>query len=71
VTHDYPEKSVTLNFYRCAWKANEPQALGCPAFRWVTPAELSSYEFPDADVKLVEMLTHRRELWLSKCELQS
>jgi len=64
VTHDYPEKCVTLNFYRCAWKANEPQAIGCPDFRWIAPEELSSYQFPDADVKLVEMLTHRTELWL-------
>ena len=64
VTHDYPGKSVSLNFYCCSWKANEPQPLGCPAFRWVTPDELSSYKFPDADVKLVELLTHRTELWL-------
>ena len=64
ITHDYGEKSVTLNFYRCTWKANEPQTLGCPDFRWVAPDELSRYEFPDADVKLVEMLTHRTELWL-------
>lgn len=63
VSHDYSEKSVTLNFYRCSWKANEPQTLGCPAFQWVAPEELSEYQFPDADVKLVEMLTHRTELW--------
>jgi 8-oxo-dGTP diphosphatase len=64
VSHDYPEKSVTLRFYRCAWKANEPRAIDCPDFRWIVPDELSDYEFPDADVKLVEMLTHRTELWL-------
>ena len=64
VTHDYPEKSVTLNFYRCEWKANEPRALGCPDFRWIEPDELAHYKFPDADVKVVEMLTHRTELWL-------
>ena len=64
ITHDYPEKSVMLNFYRCAWKANEPRAIGCPDFRWIVPDELSNYEFPDADVKLVDMLTHRTELWL-------
>ncbi len=63
VTHDYPEKSVALNFYRCAWKANEPRAIGCPDFRWIFPDELSNHQFPDADVKLVEMLTHRTELW--------
>lgn len=64
VTHDYAEKSVTLNFYRCAWKAHEPRALGCLDFRWIAPDELAHYQFPDADVKLVEVLTHRTELWL-------
>lgn len=63
VTHAYETKTVTLHFYRCSWKANEPQALGCPAFRWVTKEELSAYEFPEADVKLVEMLQTRSDLW--------
>jgi 8-oxo-dGTP diphosphatase len=63
ITHEYPEKSVTLNFYRCTWKANEPQALGCPDLRWVTPEQLSSYEFPAADFKLLDLLKKRVELW--------
>ena len=63
VTHEYKEKIVTLNFYRCSWKTNEPQALGCPAFCWVTPGELTNHEFPEADVKLVELLRTRTELW--------
>ena len=64
VAHSYPEKSVTLNFYRCAWKNHEPQALGCPAFAWVAPEELASYKFPDADIKLVALLANRPDLWL-------
>ena len=35
ITHAYPEKTVLLKFFRCAWRANEPQPLGCPAFAWV------------------------------------
>jgi len=63
ISHDYPEKSVTLKFYRCTWKANEPQALGCPDLRWVSAEELRRYEFPEADVKLIELLTTRDEFW--------
>jgi mutator protein MutT len=59
LTHAYPEKTVHLRFYRCRWKENEPQALGCPAFAWVTPTELDHYDFPAADAKLLERL--RRE----------
>ena len=66
VTHEYAEKIVTLKFYRCSWKANEPRALGCPAFCWVTPGELSNHEFPEADVKLMELLQRRTELWESE-----
>ena len=66
VTHEYAEKIVTLKFYRCSWRANEPQALGCPAFCWVTPGELSNHEFPEADVKLVELLKTRTKWWESE-----
>jgi mutator protein MutT len=63
ITHEYPEKTVTLRFFWCSWQANEPQARGCPCFRWVTPAELAAYRFPEADVKLLELLKKRAELW--------
>ncbi|MCI0745924.1 MAG: 8-oxo-dGTP diphosphatase MutT, partial [Verrucomicrobia subdivision 3 bacterium] len=63
VTHDYPEKTVTLQFFHCVWKSSEPQALGCPDFRWVSPEELTGYEFPEADLKLVELLKGRTDFW--------
>ena len=63
ISHDYPEKLVTLKFYRCTWKANEPQALGCPDLRWVSAEELRRYEFPGADAKLIELLTTREDFW--------
>lgn len=63
VTHDYPEKSVTLQFYRCSWKANEPRAIGCRALRWVNSSDLASHQFPEADIKLVELLKSRPEFW--------
>src|ERR1700710_2298175 len=43
LTHDYPEKRVHLQFYRCQWQRNEPELLGCLAFEWVTADELGSY----------------------------
>src|SRR2546430_685652 len=29
VTHEYPEKTVHLRFFRCLLKKGEPQKLGC------------------------------------------
>jgi mutator protein MutT len=63
LTHSYPEKTVHLKFFQCAWKANEPQPLGCPAFAWVGPTDLSRYAFPAADAQLLERLMHSPELW--------
>jgi mutator protein MutT len=64
VEHDYPEKRVLLKFFRCDWLTNEPRALGCPAFRWITHDELACYEFPAADARLIEKLRSHRDFWL-------
>ncbi len=63
ITHAYPEKTVRLCFFRCEWKANEPQALDCPAFKWVVPDELDEHDFPAADARLLSRLRKDTELW--------
>jgi 8-oxo-dGTP diphosphatase len=63
VEHEYPEKRVRLKFFRCTWQANEPQALGCPAFAWITREQLAAYEFPAADAHLLERLRVTDEWW--------
>ena len=63
LTHHYPEKTVNLKFFRCRWRKNEPQTLGCPAFAWVTPQELDDYKFPPADAKLLGRLAQDKKLW--------
>lgn len=63
VEHEYPEKRVRLKFFRCAWRANEPQALGCPAFAWITREQLAAYEFPAADAHLLHRLRITDDWW--------
>ena len=63
IEHEYPEKHVRLKFFRCDWRAHEPQPLGCPAFAWITREELSRYEFPAADARLLEKLRRANDLW--------
>jgi 8-oxo-dGTP diphosphatase len=63
LTHFYPEKTVHLRFFQCQWEAREPQAVGCPAFRWVTASELKDYECPAADARLIQRLQTAPELW--------
>ncbi len=62
-THSYPERRVRLKFFRCAWKANEPLALGCADFKWVSAEELKSFDFPAADAVLLERLCEEKKLW--------
>src|ERR1051325_7823323 len=43
VTHSYPDRTISLKFYRCTWRKHQPRNLGCHAFAWVTAAQLSQY----------------------------
>src|ERR1041385_4351073 len=52
ILHEYPKKIVLLKFFRCSWRQNEPQNLGCPAFKWIRLQDLDDYEFPAADARL-------------------
>lgn len=63
LTHAYPEKTVQLRFYLCRLTQREPQALGCPAFKWVSAAELTQHQFPAADTRLLEKLQRDTRLW--------
>jgi mutator protein MutT len=63
ITHAYPEKTVRLNFYRCAWLRHEPQALGCADFRWVERADLGQFQFPPADERVLKRLQQDDALW--------
>ena len=55
-THSYPERTVTLYFYRCVL-LQRPRPLLGQEMRWVTRSELPSLGFPPADEELIELLT--------------
>jgi mutator protein MutT len=59
IEHDYPDIRVRLHPFLCAYKAGEPKALGCDEFRWVQPAQLMSYEFPPANLELLQQVKSR------------
>jgi mutator protein MutT len=63
LTHAYPEKTVTLKFFRCRWKQNEPRAIDCLDLKWVSAGELRDYEFPAADARLLRTLVDSPRLW--------
>ena len=63
LTHHYTERTVHLEFFLCKLRQHEPQAIGCPAFAWVTRDELGSYTFPAADARLIGRLQAERGWW--------
>jgi 8-oxo-dGTP diphosphatase len=63
LVHHYPDKTVHLEFYRCVLVRNNPQPLGCQALAWVTAEELSRYDFPPADARLLARLRKASDLW--------
>ena len=56
VTHRYPDRSVELHFFNCTIVHGEPRAIEVAEFRWVNSSDLLSYDFPEADLELVERL---------------
>jgi mutator protein MutT len=55
-THHYPTKSIELHFFNCSIASGEPRAVEVAECRWVKPADLHAYEFPEADRELLERL---------------
>jgi 8-oxo-dGTP diphosphatase len=63
LTHHYPERSVHLKFFLCRWTRHEPRPIDCDALVWITREELSKYEFPAADVRVLQKLRSHWVEW--------
>jgi mutator protein MutT len=57
-THAYPDRTVTLFFYRCHL-IGTPQPMLGQEMRWVAREELPSLGFPPADDELIKLLCGR------------
>jgi mutator protein MutT len=54
-THTYPDRTVTLFFYRCDLLGVATPMIG-QQMEWVAKAELSALPFPPADDELIKKL---------------
>lgn len=54
-SHAYPERTVTLYFYRCRLRG-QPRPLLGQEMRWVQRTELATLGFPPADAELIDRL---------------
>jgi mutator protein MutT len=56
IVHQYPDREVCLHPFLCTHESGEPQLIGCADLQWVTPAQLRSFEFPEANRHLITEL---------------
>jgi 8-oxo-dGTP diphosphatase len=54
-THEYPDRTITLFFYRCTLVGAPKPMLG-QEMRWVPRRELAALGFPPADEALIRQL---------------
>jgi 8-oxo-dGTP diphosphatase len=58
--HEYPDRTVDLEFFLVTEWQGEPQGLESQGLRWVLPAELDPAELLPADAPVVEKLKRCR-----------
>jgi 8-oxo-dGTP diphosphatase len=57
--HDYPDRSVTIDFYQVVEWSNTPEGRDGQALRWIKPEELTDGMMLPADVPVIEALQSR------------
>ena len=53
VVHEYPDLTVRLTLFNAMIAEGEPQKLEHNDIQWITPSEISNYEFCPADEEIL------------------
>ena len=56
VVHPYPDRDVRLYFFETTILSGEPRPIEAADLRWVKPDDLLNFQFPEADLPLIEQL---------------
>ena len=56
VLHEYPDLTVRLTLYNASIASGEPKLLEHSAIAWISPGEISNYEFCPADESILRRL---------------
>jgi 8-oxo-dGTP diphosphatase len=59
ITHTYESFVVTLYVHDCQHLNGQPQAIECTEVRWVEPAQMHQYQFPQANTQIINLLEQR------------
>ena len=61
VVHEYPDLIVHLTLFNATIAEGEPVMLEHNDIKWITPSEISNYNFCPADVEILKEITKRYE----------
>ena len=61
VVHEYPDLAVHLTLFNAVISEGIPQKLEHNDIRWITPREISLYDFCPADVEILAKICERYE----------
>jgi mutator protein MutT len=56
IEHTYPTFQITLIVHNCQYIGGTPQPIESDEIRWVEVSELSQYEFPEANVAIINAI---------------
>ena len=56
VVHEYPDLTVHLTLFHATIAQGVPQKLEHNDLKWITPAEISNYDFCPADVEILQKI---------------
>ncbi|MDD7652892.1 MAG: (deoxy)nucleoside triphosphate pyrophosphohydrolase [Firmicutes bacterium] len=59
VVHEYPDLTVHLTLVHATIAEGEPQKLEHNDIRWITPAEISQYDFCPADQEILREIIRK------------
>lgn len=57
VVHEHPDLTVHLTLFNAAILEGIPKKLKHNDIKWITPSEISNYEFCPADVEILKKIT--------------
>ena len=57
LVHEYPDLTVHLTLFNAVILEGIPQKLEHNDIKWITPGEISNYEFCPADVEILKKIT--------------
>ena len=59
VVHEYPDLTVHLTLFNATIAEGEPQKLEHNDIQWITPCEISNYDFCPADEEILKEIIRR------------